>query len=372
MLKKFAVVILLALAVSQAFALRPGDVAEEPLKVKWLRGSDFRFAFPKDNPENAGKLSVGVFLLCRAPQAVSTVNMFESMAAKYGKKINIAIITPDHISDLESLLRKVSPQRISMGVDRERKLTANFMAGSPLYPMAFVSGADGRIIWSGEAVDTPEMAEKFFSGKFDADTARKVAPMLEELHLCLRSNDDGKMKKLVKNILDLDPGNAAALRLRLFSLEQRNRKQEAWELLSQELERSPALARLYFTSVDLILRDIRLGSMLEKVLSNFDRHIHDTTYRIHMAYILSEMPHHNAVAVNYAAKLLKNPDMSKASTSTTALFWAARASVEYRLCHLGEAVKCQQHCVNIWKNAGNAANMQAAQNRLDYYLALGK
>ncbi|MBO5991124.1 MAG: hypothetical protein J6R00_05690 [Lentisphaeria bacterium] len=356
----------------QLFALRPGDVAEEPLRVTWVKGKDFRFAFPKDNPDNSGKLSIGVFVLCRAPQSPATVNMFESMAAKYGKKINIAIITPDHGSDLDALLKKVKVERIAAGFDRERKLTANFMAGSPLYPMAFATDSDGRIIWCGEAVDAPEMAERYFSGKFDARAARKISPLLDELHLCLRNNDDRKMNNLVDEILTLEPGNAAALRLRLFSLEQRNRKLEAWQLLERELKRSPKLARLYFTSVDLILRDPRLSNALGQVLESFIANVNDPTYRSHMAYTLCEMHHYNAAAVNYAVRMLKDIDLSKASVSTTALYWAAKASAAYRLCRLGEAVTFQTHCVDIWKKAGNTANMQAAQRRLDYYLTLGK
>ncbi|MBO7153237.1 MAG: hypothetical protein J6W67_05450, partial [Lentisphaeria bacterium] len=66
MLKNLLLPISLFAVSFQLFALRPGDVAEEPLRVTWVKGKDFRFAFPKDNPDNVGKLSIGVFVLCRA------------------------------------------------------------------------------------------------------------------------------------------------------------------------------------------------------------------------------------------------------------------------------------------------------------------
>lgn len=371
-MKKFTVALLALLTTFQAFALRSGDDALEPLKVKWLAGAPFRFALPQENKENGKKLSIAVFLLCRARQSPSAVMMLESLASRYGKRVNIAVITPDSESDLEALLRMVPVKSISAGVDEERKLTAEFMAGSLLYPMAFVSDSRGRLLWNGETVDLGEMVERFFAGTFNARAAREIAPMLDELHTCLRDNDDRKMRRLVNDILALEPGNAAALRMRLFSLEQRNRKLEAWQLVSEALEKAPQVARLYFTAVDLIIRDAVLAGQLEKVLVNFERNVSDPEPRALMAYTLCERTSYDTAAVKGAEKLLANCRKEQfSSRSSLALFYAAKAAAAYRLCRLDEAIRAQQECVEEWKNSGNHFNAASAAKRLDYFKSLG-
>ena len=362
-----------ALCAFQAFALRSGDEAQEPLKVKWLAGAPFRFALPRENKENENKLSIAVFLLCRARQSPAAVMMLERLAARYGKRVNIALITPDNASDLEALLKMVPVKSISAGVDEERKLTANFMAGSLLYPMAFVSDSRGRLLWNGEAVDLGEMVSRFFSGTFDAGAAKKISPLLDELHTCLRDNDDRKMRRIVSDILALEPGNAAALRMRLFSLEQRNRKFEAWQLISGALEKAPGVARLYFTAVDLIMGDAALAGQLEKLLVNFERNISDPESRALMAYTLCERTSYDLAAAKGAEKLLANCSREQFKThSSLALFYAAKASSAYKLCRLDEACKAQQSCVDEWRAAGNSSNAAAAAGRLEYFKAIGR
>ena len=371
MLKKSFVFLLAVLCSIPTMALRCGDTAEEPLRVRWYSGNAFRFAFP-DAVENRSKLSVAVFLLCRAPQAAPTIQMLNTLAAKYKEKINIAVITPDQADDLKTLLAAIPAKGISAGVDEDRKLTSNFMAGSPLFPMAFISDSRGILIWNGEAVDLGEIVTRCFDGTFDAKAAEKISPLLDELHVCMRNNDDRKMNSIVNDILSLDPGNAAALRLRLFSLEQRNRTFEAWQLIYGELQRAPGIARLYFTALDLILSNRQLGGFLEKLLVSFADNITDTEHRALMAYTLCERTNFNFTAVKMADKLLKDIDVSKLSNPVDALVFSAKASVAYRYCRLTDAEKFQKKSVELWKRAGSDPNVRNAQARLDYFISIGK
>lgn len=371
MIKKTLLCIVAAVCALPAMALRSGDMAEEPLLVKWYSGKHFRFAFP-DTESNRNKLSVAVFLLCRAPQAPATVMMLESLAAKYGEKLNVAVITPDNAEDLKTLLSMVPAKRISAGVDSERKLTANFMAGSPLYPMAFVTDSRGRILWNGEAVDLGEVVSNIYDGKFNAANAKKISPLLDELHVCMRNNDDRRMNKVVREILSLDPGNAAALRIRLFSLEQRNRTIEAWQLLSEELEKAPAISRLYFTGVDLILGDRFLSGQLEKLLVSFERNIKNPEHRALMAYTLCDRTSYNFTALAMAEKLLKSLDDTRLSGASAALCYAAKAAVAYRFCRLDEAIRNQEKSLAIWKTLKSPANIFSASAKLEYLRSIKK
>ena len=371
MLKKGLALLSVLLFAVPVMAKRSGDIAEEPLKVRWYSGKSFRFAY-SDAPENRNKLSVAVFLLCRAPQSVPTIQMLNTLAAKYGDSINIAAITPDHADDLKALLSVIPAKGISAGVDADRKLTANFMAGSPLYPMAFLSDAKGRLLWSGEAVDLGEVVSRCFDGKFDAKAAKKISPLLDELHVCMRNNDDRKMNNLVQEILSLDPGNAAALRLRLFSLEQRNRSFEAWQLIYSELEKAPDIARLYFTALDLVLRSRQLTGFLEKILAAFESNIRDAEHRALMAYTLCERVEFNAAAVKMADRLLKDIDTAKLKSPVDAVVFAAKASCAYRFCKLEDAVKFQKKSLELWKRSGSEPNIRASQERLNYFILLGK
>ena len=371
MLKKCFIIFAVLCSALPALALRSGDIAEEPLRVRWYSGNAFRFAF-SDVPENRNKLSVAVFLLCRAPQAVPTVQMLNTLASRYGEKLNIALITPDHADDLKALLGAIPAKGIAAGVDEERKLTANFMAGSPLFPMAFLSDARGRLLWSGEAVDLGEIVTRCFSGSFDAAAAKKIAPMLDELHVCMRNNDDRKMNNLVEDILELDPGNAAALRLRLFSLEQRNRSFEAWQLIYDQLQKAPEISRLYFTALDLVLSSRQLSGFLEKLLIAFEKNVPDAEHRALMAYTLCERTNYNFTAEKMAEKLLKNIDIGKLASPVDALVYAAKAAVAHRFCKLDDAVKFQKKSVELWKKSGSEPNVRSSLERLNYFISIGK
>ena len=180
------------------------------------------------------------------------------------------------------------------------------------------------------------------------------------------------MNKLVRDILNLDPGNAAALRLRLFSLEQRNRSMEAWQLIYQELQKSPQISRLYFTAMDLALGNFQLAGFMERVLVEFDRNITDAEHRALMAYSLCERTKFNLVAVKMADKLLKDINVSNLPASVNALVYAAKASVAYRLCKLDDAKAFQKKSVEFWKQAGSEQNVRTSQERLNYFNAIGK
>ncbi|MCQ2378830.1 MAG: hypothetical protein MJ016_06425 [Victivallaceae bacterium] len=328
---------------AEVLALRPGDAATKFEKVKWLRGGGI-VAEGKWTPKNPGEeeLRAAVFMLTRSGNAESTLRMLDSLRERYSYRLRTAVLTPDPQLDADEFLAKFPKDGVSFGLDIERKITPRYMAGSLLYPMAFLIDGSGKIIWCGEAVDLAEAVERYFSGAFDFASQREIALCIDEMETLMRDNSERKMEQVVANVLTLEPGHAGALRMRLFLLESRNRADDAWNLLQSQIKAAPKLARLYFTALDLISRRRQLEKHLPGLLADFRANIAEDRLLLAMAWNLLRAFDFDAVAVDEAGKLL---DATAAHPS--AQREAAAALYSYRVGDIDGAVAHQEKALQL-------------------------
>lgn len=352
------------------YALRPGDPAEE-LNVKWIRGVPLAVLPPAKKELKTDELKAVVFLLTRSANAAETLTLLNRLRRTYAGSVRFAVVTPDREPDAARLLAAFPEFSLPFGVDEKRTLTAKYMNGSLLYPMAFVIDPEGKVIWNGEAVDLGEMLEAWRTRRFDAALQRRISPQLDELQTLLRENNDRRMERLVASILKSDPGNAAALRLRTFVLENSGRTGEAWRLLESQIGQKPQLVRLYFAALDLAARHPELGSRAAEVADRYMKAVTDDPDSDNlMAGLLLNRRPEDPAALRAAQKLLRRAltalpkDASPAlrgSVSTT------RALLEWRLGRPETALKLQQEATKFWSGTEDAAAAAASREREGLY-----
>ena len=366
-MKKLFLCLLTAAVAVPLFALHPGDRALKLDRVRAIRG-EVPDLSPLDRNTPQPELRAVVFLLCRAVNSVSTAAMLDDLNRKYAGRVRIAIVTPDPTADAEEFKLATSALAVPLAVDVERKLTKEYMAGSLLYPMAFLVGRDGVILWCGEAVDLAEKIRPALEGKLSVKTEARIAEAVAELQQLLRDQSDTKMRRTVDRIFSLEPGNAAAMRIRLFTLENSGRIDEARQLIDEQLKAAPKLVRLYFTAVDFAARYQYSDGELALVIGAFDRNIADPANRIRMAWMLLERFPYHPSALRFAAKVLRQPLPQPGVLRANAA--AGRALLEYRLGSVEKALDYQREAVRLLNQVGSEAELSAAKLREAYFRAV--
>jgi len=367
MKKLLSSILLAALCTVPLYALRPGDRALKLDQLRIIRGKGFDLSPLGDNSAQP-QLRAVVFLLCRAVNSVSTAAMLDDLERKHRGQLRTMIVTPDPTMDAEAFKLATSALSVPIAVDVERKLTKEYMAGSLLYPMAFLVDRDGVIVWCGEAMDLAEKIQPALEGRISIGNEAKIAAAVAELQQLLRDNSDTRMRRVADRIFDLDPGNAAAMRIRLFALENSGRIDEAGKLIDEQLKAAPKLVRLYFTAVDFAARNDYGDADLERIVSAFMRNIADPEPRVRMAWMLLERFPYHPSALRAAASTLRRklPDDVVARANAA----AARALLEYRLGNVEEALRYQREAVRLLNQVGTEAELNAAKRREAYFRAV--
>jgi len=364
MKKSFARVVVwlvVGVAVSvPSFALQPQERALPLAKVEWINGAKpFRVEPVDADDPGEPELRAVVFVLCRAAIADENVAALAALQRSMGGKLRCAIVTPDPVDDAKALLRRHPSLALPVGVDRERKLTAQYMAGSLLYPQAFLIRRDGTILWRGEVIDLAEAVGRALAGKLDLRTEAEVSRRIEELQSRMRDREERQQRRILNEIFRLAPDHAAAIRMRLFVLESTGRYDEAWRFLEERLDAVPACARLYFTALELAARggadDARISSLLDR----FRRNIADPRMRLMMAWSLLVRFQGNPVALRAAAELLP-------ANGDDFVFYSARATYRTRIGDLKGALDDHERAAAAARGAGDENAAAAALRSAEF------
>ena len=365
-MKKFFIFCLAALFAAPLFALRPGDQAVPLTGVRMLRGNNPDLA-PADGKHKTALLRAVVVLLCRAVDSPGTVAMLNDIRRRNRDKIEIWIVTPDDVSDARDLIAATGEHGVAFGLDPDRKLTRKYMEGALLYPMAFLIDRKGTIVWCGEAMDLAEKIEPALAGRLVPADERRIFSLVVELQQLMRDNSENKMKQTADRIFRLEPGNAAAMRIRLFYLTNTNRADAARELIDSQLKAAPKLSRLYFTAVDFAAASSYSNAELERLVETFERNITDPVLQVRMAWMLLDRFPYYPSALRAAAKILRKPLPPEPLARANAA--AGRALLEYRLGHLEAAIAYQDEAVKLLNSLGTAAELETAKARAVFFRA---
>ncbi len=366
-MKKFLALCMAALGAAPLFALRPGDRAVPLSGVRMLRGSNLNLA-PAGDKFTPAPLRAVVVLLCRAVDSPGTVTMLNDIRRRYRDKIAIEIVTPDDVSDARELIGVTGGHGVAFGLDPDRKLTRKYMEGALFYPMAFLIDRKGEIVWCGEAMDLAEKLEPALAGRLVPADERKIFALVTELQQLMRDNSDNRMRQVADKIFKLEPGNASAMRIRLFYLTNTNRAGAARELIESQLKAAPKLSRLYFTAVDFAASSNYSNAELERLVEAFERNIADPVLQVRMAWMLLDRFPYYPSALRAAAKILRKPLPQEPLARANAA--AGRALLEYRLGNIREAIGFQDEAVKLLNRDGTAAELESAKARAVFFRAV--
>ena len=360
-------------AVLPLFALRPGDkVGNAQFKLKWIDCTPFKIGeLNKEDKAVTPPLRALVFFFTRNESSDHVIKILEDTRRANRSKLQIAVITPDTEHDAKFFRKKHPDIRVRMAVDSERKLTPLFMAGSMLYPMAFVYDSDGKILWNGEAVDLPEAVQNILQNKNDVDKQRKVALFLDDMQQYMRTGEVRALRQLSGKIFKLDPANPSALRMILFVLENSGRYSEAWDILEERIKAAPSSLRLYYTALEMVRRYPDLQTTkLSSVINGFYANAATPEQRLFFTETLLYNFSGNITALEAAANEFsrKNAGFEKLSPMDKSRLFAAAARLRYLSGDLNGAIKFQQRACDILPNSGNDA--KTFSNRIDFYRKL--
>lgn len=250
------------------FALTSGDEAIELKDLDYVANGPV--ALTPAKIDDSRKNNLRILIVARASHDGSrdALPLVYDLASRFPNAKFVAI-SPDPAADVKTFFAILKDLNFAAAVDTKRENSRLYMGSGAVYPRAFVINYQGKIIWDGEVIDLEEMLTRFQAGTFDPEIQKKVAPALQELQSRLRSGEDRMADRAAKTVLDLDPGNAAALRMRIFMLESTNRVPDAWALAGAELKKSPKNPRLYLLLLDLASRHPGLTSEIPKVAANY-------------------------------------------------------------------------------------------------------
>ena len=374
MIKK--IFLLLTLTASAVFAAVPGEIPGATAhKLNWIDCSPMFLG--KADPEvhkDIPEIRAIVFLMTRAGDTPRIIAMLENIRQQYKGKVLISIITPDNVSDAETLRKRFPDMRLRLAVDMERKLTPEYMKDTiMLFPMAFLMDRSGMIRWRGEAVDLPEAVEKMVQNKLPLDVQKKITPMLYTMQQHMRDGNMYKAQSHAMQILAVDPGNPQAVRMAVFAAESRNRPTEAWNIVAAELKKAPDSPRLYFTALDLVLRHHECRRFLGSLIAEFARHPFPPAIRCAFAdTLLNSFPFEVDAVLGAKNILAGTPMPINARPEQLAMLLAVRARLNYALGDLKAAEADMSEALQYLNVSGSRTQIMQAEKQLNFYRALLK
>ena len=372
-MKRFFAAFLFVLPLIPLFALRSGDKMQRLSDIRWLKGTLPAPAVRDDSGRE--KYRILTFLLTHTANSSDTLMMLDGLSRR-SDVAGIAVITPDPAGDAETLLARLPRLNISFGVDRERKTTSSYMAGSILYPMAFVIDSRDLIVWNGEVVDLPEFLDSPAEKRADAVRQGKIVRKIDELQALMRANESRRMRLLAEEIFNLDPGNAAALRMILFVFENSGRISEAWRIVDGQLAAAPEKARIHYSALDLISRHPVLRRELPGLIERFGKKVKTPEAYDIMVWTLLNRFAFDPAALTGAVRLYEAGNRlappAGRDPASAAGHCAAGALLAARLGNFAKAVELQHEAARKWRAAGNTASAADAEKIASYFDLCGK
>lgn len=370
---KKLILLIIGVATLPLFALRPGDKVGNPeFRLKWIDCTPFKIgALTPEDKAVVPQLRALVFLFTRSDSSDRIMQILERTRLAYRGKLLIAAVSPDTEHDVKLFHKRHMDVRVRLVVDSERKLTPLFMAGSMLYPMAFLYDAGGNILWNGEAVDLSEAVELVLSGKSDTAKQRKTALLLDEMQQRMRTGEERPLRRLAEQIFRLDPANPSALRMRLFSLENRGDISGAWALIDQQMKAAPGKLRLYYTALDMMRRYPVLRSGLPALSDRFFESASMPGQLLSFAEALLANFPDDISALTAAHKILSGKAaFSDLPPGEKAQYHVVCSRMCYLLCNVAKAEEHGKKALEIYRSRRNAAGILQCEKMLDFYRKL--
>ncbi|MFA7231031.1 MAG: TlpA disulfide reductase family protein [Victivallaceae bacterium] len=367
----FSLTVALCLLVSEAFAFRTGDKATE-LNIKtWLLNGPVPLIFQKNTDADEKKMFVLEFWGSWAPACRDAIPILVYLQKKYAANgLKIIAISREDENTIKKFMAEYPEINYAMAMDDKSSSTLKYLGQSMILPKIFIINSDQDIIWDGEVADLPGTLENIYAGKHDLSRQTKVSKLQEEMQLALQSGREQDMITLSDKILDLDPENGPAVRMRMFMFESSNRQEEVWKFLNALIAKHPDIVKLYFIKLDFASRyqqySSEAGKLAETFLKQFPANTEDLN---NVAWtLLTRFPMQLGItgpAYSCVDQALKNLEKGAADNVLKATCLNSLSLLNYRCGNPENALKIQKQVITLLKGLPAEANAKRLE---EFYL----
>ncbi|MDD5727439.1 MAG: redoxin domain-containing protein [Victivallales bacterium] len=387
-MKKLSLAVLLTATVFSAFsglALQTGDKAV-PLKVsQWLKNGPVLLNTGKKIPKNRQKnLFVLVLWGTWSPSCREAVPMLVYLQNKYrAEHLQIIAVSRETKTVIQKFLTEYPQINYTVAVDDHSLTTLNYLGESRLLPRLYIIDAENQILWDGEIADLATILKKIYNGTYDLNTQRQISHLQQEMEAALRSGSTKQTIELSDKILQLDPENGFAVRMRLFIYENNRQPDRAWDFLNSRLDKTPDNTMLYFIKLDFISRFPQYAQYAAGLADEIRQRFHSNAQMLNnMAWgLLTRFPFDGEVLKPAAECTRRALELTAADKADKALYASClntMALVYYRCGMIKKALTAQREVSrlaggdNVKTNSSPAEKLYQAALELQNELSAGK
>jgi thiol-disulfide isomerase/thioredoxin/DNA-directed RNA polymerase subunit F len=327
-------------------ALRSGDKAT-PFKVeKWLLNGPVELKVDTESPNAHHKLFVLELWGTWSPPCRQAVPLLIYLQNKYRDKgLQIIAVSRESEKVIADFLKKHPDINYAVAADKASQTTLKYLGQSRLLPRIYIIDAEKEIIWVGEVADLAVTLEKIYSGKFNKYNQKRIAQLQDELEVHMRRNDLRSVEAISDKILDLEPDNGAALRMRMFMYENFRLTDKGWKFLEQLNNKIPDNRRLYFSMLDYISRYPQYSKAVPNIAKKFIKRFSKQPDQLNtLAWMLLSRFQFQPGVLEPAAEAveLAMKQVDKNNKARYGAFLSTKALLLYRTGLLEQAIKTQK------------------------------
>ena len=259
--------------------------------------------------------------------------------------------------------------RYDIHSDERRLLFREYLPDDVLFPVALIAKS-GKVLWKGSPIDIPNILDLMKKGKFDPDIQVKVGQLRKELQMGIQASLPDVILRCADEILKLQPGDAIAVRAKLFVLENMERFPDALAFTRKNAADNPDDVNQTLLYFDYLVRQgdpDMFSEAFRSAVKQFERSP-ESSFRL-LGFYLQAVPFgwvHPREVLPIVDRL--RSAAGKMQEDRRAQFLICAARVSCLLCRPDDAVKDQEEAVRLLPEKSAAG--REARRMLEYYRAL--
>ena len=346
--------------------LKRGDDAAEFANVEWIRGDSFKLH--QERAEEDIPLTVVEFWATWDKASQLSMPLLQKMHKKYSAdNIVFLAISQEKRDKVQDFLEKSKAKvDFRVGLDTTGMVTRMYMGDSEGYPAVFIIDKNYDVLWRGQPLDLEMVLDQIAKKTFDPYLLAKVTELHKKLQEEMQLERIPAAIETIKEIMELDPDDKLAMRVRLYLFEREGNLPGAIPFLDSLIEKSPETSSLYFVKLDVMNRIFKTPDEIEEYCKEiYDKFQDSNDVLEHLAWVAAfRLPLGTApLGVAYDAiekavtGILKDPNSDPAKLAN---YLETQARVYYLVGKIAKALEIQERVVRLRNGDDNQEKSKAA------------
>jgi tetratricopeptide (TPR) repeat protein len=234
--------------------LKRGDDALEFSGLEWVEGDSFKLL--KKGDSSSSPITVLEFWGSWDKASQLSLPLLSKVQKRYGaEKLTVLAVTKEKREKLDKYLESVKKKfNFRIAVDSKGGVTKEYLGDDEEVPVIFIIDNDGEVLWRGKPLELETVLDKVFKGTFNPGVQEEISSLHDKLQVSLQMEKIPSAIRTIDKIMELDPSDALAMRIRLYIFERSGKLADALSFIDQLIEKSPDTSSLYFVKLDLMNR----------------------------------------------------------------------------------------------------------------------